>query len=137
MSKSTSSLSSINGSGMEDGEVMRGGVKGKGLPGGGVKGKGLPGGGARGCVQLLGDDEEERLEKLFRRLDVNGDGKIDVHDLSNALDLMRVPQYPGQAQVSNHHPRPSFTTYPSIQPNPFPPTTSLTGRVKIRNEVNV
>lgn len=28
---------------------------------------------------------EERLEKLFQSLDLDGNGKIDVHDLSKAL----------------------------------------------------
>lgn len=30
-------------------------------------------------------EEEERLEKLFEKLDRNGNGTIDVHDLSVAL----------------------------------------------------
>lgn len=29
--------------------------------------------------------EEERLEKLFNSLDKDGNGKIDIHDLSEAL----------------------------------------------------
>lgn len=29
--------------------------------------------------------EEERLEELFRKLDVDGNGKIDIRDLSEAL----------------------------------------------------
>lgn len=30
-------------------------------------------------------EDEERLEKLFKSLDVDGNGKIDIHDLSVAL----------------------------------------------------
>lgn len=30
-------------------------------------------------------EDEERLEKIFKTLDVNGNGKIDIHDLSLAL----------------------------------------------------
>lgn len=30
-------------------------------------------------------EDEERLEKLFANLDKNGNGKIDIHDLSDAL----------------------------------------------------
>lgn len=33
----------------------------------------------------LPQEDEERLEKLFAKLDRNGNGKIDVHDLSMAL----------------------------------------------------
>ena len=29
--------------------------------------------------------DEERLEKLFKSLDLDGNGRIDVHDLSKAL----------------------------------------------------
>ncbi len=31
-------------------------------------------------------EEEERLEKVFRELDVNNDGRIDVNDLVKALE---------------------------------------------------
>lgn len=30
-------------------------------------------------------NEEERLEELFRKLDADGNGKIDIRDLSGAL----------------------------------------------------
>jgi len=43
--------------------------------------------------------DELRLEELFRKLDVNGDGRIDIHDLSEALRRLKVPQLPGHAQV--------------------------------------
>lgn len=29
--------------------------------------------------------DEERLEKIFQKLDLDGNGRIDVHDLSKAL----------------------------------------------------
>lgn len=44
-------------------------------------------------------EEEERLEKLFKQLDVDGDGRIDIHDLTEALEKMGVPQVSGHAQV--------------------------------------
>lgn len=34
--------------------------------------------------------EEERLSKIFNQLDHDGNGKIDVHDLSNALHKVGV-----------------------------------------------
>lgn len=36
-------------------------------------------------VHELPQEDEARLEKLFNRLDRDGNGKIDVHDLSAAL----------------------------------------------------
>lgn len=33
----------------------------------------------------LPQEDEERLGKLFSRLDKNGNGRIDIHDLSDAL----------------------------------------------------
>lgn len=33
----------------------------------------------------LPHEDEERLEKLFNSLDKNGNGRIDIHDLSGAL----------------------------------------------------
>ncbi|XP_064649161.1 calcium-binding mitochondrial carrier protein SCaMC-2-like isoform X2 [Lineus longissimus] len=43
-------------------------------------------------------EEEERLRKLFERLDVDKDGKISVDDLDKSLHQLGVPQVPGQAQ---------------------------------------
>lgn len=51
-------------------------------------------------VHNLSPEEEQRLSGLFNRLDVNKDGRIDIHDLSEALNSMQVPQVPGQAQVN-------------------------------------
>lgn len=36
-------------------------------------------------IQELPKEDEERLEKLFSKLDLDGNGKIDIHDLSEAL----------------------------------------------------
>lgn len=45
-------------------------------------------------------EEEERLAKLFDKLDVNKDGKIDVEDLSKGLYAMGIPTVAGQAEAS-------------------------------------
>jgi len=44
--------------------------------------------------------DEARFCDLFKKLDVNGDGRIDIHDLSEALHRLSVPQLPDHAQVS-------------------------------------
>ncbi|XP_002733070.1 calcium-binding mitochondrial carrier protein SCaMC-2-like isoform X2 [Saccoglossus kowalevskii] len=49
-------------------------------------------------VHELSTDDEERLNGLFQQLDVDGDGKIDVHDLTKGLKKLGVHQTPGQAQ---------------------------------------
>lgn len=36
-------------------------------------------------LEELPKEDEERLEKLFSKLDTDGNGKIDIHDLSVAL----------------------------------------------------
>ncbi|XP_068208611.1 mitochondrial adenyl nucleotide antiporter SLC25A24-like [Palaemon carinicauda] len=41
---------------------------------------------------------EDRLGNLFRQLDENGDGRIDIHDLSEGLKKLKVPQIPGTAE---------------------------------------
>lgn len=45
-------------------------------------------------------EEERQMKALFKRLDVNRDGKIDVADLTQALRTMEIPQMPGHAQVT-------------------------------------
>jgi len=48
---------------------------------------------------VLSESDERRIEELFRKLDVNRDGRIDIHDLSEALHRLEVHQLPGHAQV--------------------------------------
>lgn len=40
----------------------------------------------------LPSDEEERLSELFEQLDVNGDGRIDIRELSQSLHMHGVPE---------------------------------------------
>ena len=44
-------------------------------------------------------NSKEKLGELFKQLDSNGDGRIDVHDLSDGLKKLNIPQIPGSAQV--------------------------------------
>lgn len=41
---------------------------------------------------VLPADEEERYENLFRQLDVNGDGRIDIQELSESLCKLGIPE---------------------------------------------
>ena len=50
-------------------------------------------------LHVSSEADERRIEDLFRKLDVNKDGRIDIHDLSEALHRLEVPQLPGHAQV--------------------------------------
>ena len=50
----------------------------------------------------LTKQEEDELSHLFKRIDRNNDGKIDVTDLAAAFTEMKVPQMPGQAQVMRY-----------------------------------
>lgn len=36
-------------------------------------------------IYELPENEEKRLEEVFKKLDLDGNGKIDIHDLSEAL----------------------------------------------------
>lgn len=47
----------------------------------------------------LPQEDEERLEKIFNSLDLDGNGKIDIHDLSLALKDFGV--HHSYAQVCN------------------------------------
>lgn len=41
----------------------------------------------------------EKIEELFRQLDTNKDGRVDVKELTEGLGKLGVPTIPGQAQV--------------------------------------
>ena len=43
--------------------------------------------------------DEERIKQLFRELDVNNDGRIDVEELTEYLNKQGIPSVPGQAEV--------------------------------------
>ncbi|KAK3586972.1 hypothetical protein CHS0354_026687 [Potamilus streckersoni] len=47
--------------------------------------------------------EKERLSALFEKIDRNKDGRIDIDDLSEALQSMNVPTVPGHAQEFMKH----------------------------------
>lgn len=47
----------------------------------------------------LPTEVEERLEKLFRKLDVNEDGRIDINDLTAGLRKLGLPHSPGSVEV--------------------------------------
>lgn len=49
-------------------------------------------------LQSLLHEDEERLSKLFNRLDLDGNGKIDIYDLSVALKELGVSH--GDAEVN-------------------------------------
>lgn len=50
----------------------------------------------------LPSDEEERFEKLFKQLDVNNDGRIDVLELSQSLHMHGVPENLKQSYATVH-----------------------------------
>ena len=43
-------------------------------------------------VEKLSAEEEERFQDLFKKLDVNKDGRIEIHELAEGLKTMRVPE---------------------------------------------
>ena len=64
----------------------------------------------------LPSEEEERFEKLFRQLDVNGDGRIDVTELAQSLHIHGVPENlkESYAMVRNNALIFTFTCYQSL-----------------------
>ncbi|XP_077504356.1 calcium-binding mitochondrial carrier protein SCaMC-2-like isoform X4 [Amblyomma americanum] len=46
----------------------------------------------------LPTEVEERLEKLFRKLDANEDGRIDINDLATGLRKLGLPHSPGSVE---------------------------------------
>jgi hypothetical protein len=61
----------------------------------------------------LPSEEEERLESLFRQLDVSKDGRVDVKDLSQSLKNMGIPHRAADAIVSNRASGSPFFVNPS------------------------
>ena len=43
--------------------------------------------------------DEDRIAKLFKELDANKDGKIDINELSEGLKRLGVKHIPGSAEV--------------------------------------
>jgi len=51
----------------------------------------------------LSEEEIKRYNDLFHKIDINRDGKIDINDLTKALQKFQVPLVPGHAQVLLRH----------------------------------
>ena len=43
--------------------------------------------------------DEKKIRSLFKELDVNNDGRVDVQELSDGLKRLGIPNIPGQAEV--------------------------------------
>ena len=43
--------------------------------------------------------DEKKIHSLFKELDVNRDGRVDVQELSDGLKRLGIPNIPGQAEV--------------------------------------
>ena len=54
---------------------------------------------AHTCNSYPDEVDKERLLRLFQNLDKNGDGKIDIYELHEAIKRSRMPALPEQAQV--------------------------------------
>ena len=40
----------------------------------------------------LSAEEEERFQAFFKKLDVNKDGRVEIHELAEGLKTMKVPE---------------------------------------------
>ncbi len=58
---------------------------------------------------IVSAEEEKRFQDLFKKLDVNKDGRVEVHELVQGLKSMQVPEShaKGHAQVG-------FVLYPGV-----------------------
>ena len=43
-------------------------------------------------AEKLSAEEEERFKSLFKKLDINKDGRVEVHELAEGLKSMRVSE---------------------------------------------
>ena len=48
--------------------------------------------------------DEERIEELFEKLDVNQDGRLDINELSDGLHRLKIHRSPEQAEVGCPNP---------------------------------
>lgn len=69
------------------------------------------------------DDSTEEMERLFRTLDTDGDGKLTVYELGKALEEGRV----SLLHRGWENPTPAPNSQPSPAPNKRPPYCSLSG----------
>lgn len=53
-------------------------------------------------IHELPAEDEARLEKMFQELDLDGNGKVDVHDLSKALHKAGVHEKYAQVRINFH-----------------------------------
>ena len=55
---------------------------------------------SEGCGAFTGYKfDEERIEELFQKLDVNRDGRLDINELSDGLHRLKIHREPEQAEV--------------------------------------
>ena len=47
----------------------------------------------------LSKEDKERFQELFRKLDVNKDGRIEIHELTQGLKTMKVPEDDAQGHA--------------------------------------
>ena len=48
----------------------------------------------------ISEEDAKYFHELFTKLDVDKDGKIDINDLTRAMECMQVPHGSGHAEVS-------------------------------------